>query len=142
MIQAPDLLTQFPRSPAELLGGFVILARCIDKCRATIAGANGEYHFNCPLDQQFFGLTKIDAEAFKSFVAQGKSDEEILSWVKQRTAKLTEDEILAWGYDQAHRGPESVDQKAYFEGTRRTVAPNKPYISSWFQLLDAEEGRL
>ena len=40
----PDL-TQFPpRSPRVRLGGYVILPRCLDKCRASLAGKNGEFH--------------------------------------------------------------------------------------------------
>jgi hypothetical protein len=33
------------------LGGFALLPRMLDKCRATIAGKQGEYHYNCPNDQ-------------------------------------------------------------------------------------------
>jgi hypothetical protein len=32
--------------------------------------------------------------------------------------------------------------KAYFEKMRREIAPDRPYLQTWFQLLDAEEGRL
>lgn len=142
MIQARDLQKQFPRSPAEVLGGFVILARLIDKCRATLAGTNGEYLYNCPLDRRFFDFTDIDADELKGFVAQEKSDEEIVAWVRQKASKLSENEILAWGYDAVHRGPQAIDEKTYFEDYRRKFAPDKPYISTWFQMLDAEEGRI
>src|SRR3546814_15025784 len=47
-----------PRGPRVRLGGLVLLPRVLDKCRATIAGKNGEYNFNCPLDQRFFAFTK------------------------------------------------------------------------------------
>ena len=49
-LSAPDLTQHPPRSPRVRLGGYVIFARCLDKCRATLAGKNGEYHFDCPLD--------------------------------------------------------------------------------------------
>lgn len=142
MIPAPDLRKQFPRSPAEVLGGFVILARLIDKCRATIAGTHGEYHYNCPVDQRFFDFTDIDADEFRNLVAAGKTDDEIVAWVKQKSAQLSPSEIAAWCHDQIHRGPMSIDEKGYFEELRRKAAPNKPYVRSWFQILDAEEGRL
>ena len=141
-VNAPDLRKSYPRSPAEVLGGFVILARLIDKCRATLAGTQGEYRYNCPLDRRFFDFTDIDADEFKKLLAQGKTDDEIVAWVKSKTSELSETEIAAWCHDTLHRGPYSVDEKAYFEQARRKYAPKYPYISAWFQLLDAEEGRL
>jgi hypothetical protein len=142
MIQAPDLRKQFPRSPAELLGGFAMLARAIDKCRAALAGTNGEYHFNCPLDKRLFDFTDIEADEFKNFVAKATSDDAIVAWARQKAAGLSESEIAAWSYDFLRRGPVSIDEKAYFETLRRKVAPDKPYVSSWAELLDAEEGRV
>jgi len=61
---ALDLRKDFPRSPRATLAGYVVAGRALDKCRAEIAGTAGEYHFNCPLDELFFGFTGIDAEAF------------------------------------------------------------------------------
>jgi len=36
------------------MGGYALMARMIDKGRATLNGTVGEYHFACPLDQQLF----------------------------------------------------------------------------------------
>lgn len=138
---APDLRTGFPRSPNDLVGDYVLLGRILDKCRAVVAGTNGEYNFNCPLDQRFFNFTQIDAEAFKAQVTQGKSDEEMLLWVKENSVAKTPEEILAWGYENRWSAPTEPNMKAYFEKMRRDVAPNRPYLQTWFQLLDAEEGR-
>ena len=52
-LHTPDLTEQPPRSARVRLGGYVILPRCLDKGRATIAGKNGEYHFACPLTSSF-----------------------------------------------------------------------------------------
>ncbi len=79
-IHAPDLTKQAPRSPRVRLGGYVILARMLDKGRAVLAGKNGEYKFACPLDQQFLGFSGIDAEALKQQLAAGKGDGEVLVW--------------------------------------------------------------
>ena len=59
----------YPRSPRETLSGYVIAARTLDKCRATLAGTAGEYHFDCPLDNFFFAFAEISAESLKNFVA-------------------------------------------------------------------------
>ena len=140
-MKAPDLTKTFPRSPGEVLGGFASLARIVDKCRAVIAGTQGEYKFNCPLDKRFFDFTDIDADEFKAQVAAGKSDDEIAAWVKQKTAHLSAGEIAAWSYDQRSRTPASVDEKTYFENYRQNFAPHARHAITWYQLLDAEEKR-
>lgn len=141
LTQALDLSKAYPRSVNESLGGFVLLPRIIDKCRATIAGTNGEYNYNCPLDRQFFDYTEADADAFKVEVEKGKTDEALLAWIQQHSKKLTQDEILAWSYKMRWRRP-TEDMAAYFEKMRLDFAPTNYQIETWFQLLDADEKRL
>ena len=43
---ASDLRISYPRSPRYLLGGYVIAARTLDKCRALLNATNGEYSFS------------------------------------------------------------------------------------------------
>lgn len=43
----PNLAQRLPRSPRVRLGGFVILPRIPDKCRATLAGTNGANNHAC-----------------------------------------------------------------------------------------------
>src|SRR3954471_1578393 len=81
-IQAPDLTKQPPRSARVRLGGYAILARCLDKGRATSIGKNGEYHFNCPLDQRFLNYAGVDPEALKRELGAGKGDWEIFEWIQ------------------------------------------------------------
>jgi hypothetical protein len=42
---APNLAQRPPRSPRVRLGGYVILARVLDKGRAELAGTAGEYNY-------------------------------------------------------------------------------------------------
>src|SRR3977135_4156759 len=75
---AKDLRKGYPRSPREKLGGYVIAARCVDKCRAFLLGMNGEYNYwPCSLASQWFSFTGITPDQFKEVVATGASDEEI-----------------------------------------------------------------
>src|SRR5438034_2584783 len=55
---------QFPRSPRETLADYVLAARAVDKCRAVLAGWEGEYHSNCPLDQRWLKFAEIDYDEF------------------------------------------------------------------------------
>lgn len=80
---ARDLRKQEPRSPDDELGGFRLAARCLDKCRATLAGTQGDYTYGCPMDQQFLTTAGIDQEEFKNFVSTGASDEQVADWIEE-----------------------------------------------------------
>jgi len=53
----------------------------LDKGRATAVGKNGEYHFNCPLDQHILNFASIDAKKLLAKLKKGKGDSEILDWI-------------------------------------------------------------
>jgi len=53
---APNLTQRPPRSPRVRLGGYVVLARILDKGRAELAGTAGEYKYNNPADYHWFRL--------------------------------------------------------------------------------------
>src|SRR6266516_5827949 len=87
---------QFPRSPRETLGGYVLAARAVDKCRAVLVGLKGEYHSNCPLDQRWLKFAEIDYDAFRSFVATGATDEEIAAWIGEQARTRARADIIIW----------------------------------------------
>ncbi|MEO7166440.1 MAG: DUF5069 domain-containing protein, partial [Chthoniobacterales bacterium] len=87
-VTGQDLNKEAPRSPKTRVGGYVILGRTLDKCRAMLAGDIGEYHFDCPLDNMLFGPMGIKGDDFKAEVEKGASDEEMVKWVdSHRTMK-------------------------------------------------------
>ncbi|MBK8190362.1 MAG: DUF5069 domain-containing protein [Vampirovibrionales bacterium] len=138
---APDLAKTPPRSPGAMLGPFVLLPRILDKCRATLAETQGDYQFNCSLDRRFFDFTRIDPTFFKAEVAGGKTDEEMLAWVRKHSDAQDESKILAWTYQTRTNRPESPERMARFESLRLELCPDNPYVETWFELLDADEGR-
>lgn len=95
-ITALDLTKQAPHSPRERLAGFAVAKRSIDKCRATEAGTQGEYHYACPLDQQLFAFKGIDAEQFKTAALNSDSYEDVGAWLLAHGDKRTSAEIKAW----------------------------------------------
>ena len=137
---APDLTKQPPRSGRVRLGGYVILPRMLDKGRATINGKNGEYHYDCPMDQRFLSFVGIDAEALKKELAAGKGDGEILAWIG-KNAKHQHDgsAIAAWSAQAELRAPMDVEGREYFNGIQKTAAPKREDISSWFDVLDVDD---
>jgi hypothetical protein len=95
---APDLTRVAPRSARAALGPYrVIAARAVDKCRAELAGRAGSYHYNCSLDRAFFEFTGIDADEFKQFVGTGASDEEIVSWIAEKSRVQDFRRVALWG---------------------------------------------
>lgn len=140
LTNAPDLTKAPPRSPRVRLGGYVILPRMLDKCRALIAGKNGEYNYNCPMDQRFLEFAGINAEALKKQVAAGKGDGDVLAWI-QKTAKNKpiEAQIIAWSDYQEKRGPGDTESREYFHETHVKLAPQREDISGWFDMLDLDD---
>lgn len=137
---APDLTRHPPRSPRVRLGGFIHLPRLLDKARATIAKTNGEYHFNCPVDQQFFAFTGIEAESFLKLIATGKGDGELLAYVLAHAQpKRTPSEILAWSKWFEQRAPGAVEMRAFFNESQQQMGPQRDDIVTWFDLLDLDD---
>ena len=136
----PDLTKQPPRSPRVRLGGYATLPRMLDKGRAEIARKNGEYHYNCPMDQRLLGFLGIDADALKKQLAAGKSDGEILEWI-QKSAKHQHNDFEAtvWSTQAEQRVPSDVESREYFHDIHRKAAPKREDISTWFDLLDVDD---
>jgi hypothetical protein len=137
---APDLTQQPPRSPRVRLGGYATLPRMLDKGRATINGKNGEYHFNCPLDQRVLGFLGLDANALKKELAKGKGDGEILTWIEKNAKhKHSAFEINAWSEFAERRGPMDNESRGYFSEILGKCAPKREDIGTWFELLDIDD---
>lgn len=135
-----DLTQRPPRSPRVRLGGYVILPRCLDKGRATLAGKNGEYHYACPLDQRFLEFAGVDPEALKKQLAAGKSDTEVLAWINENGShKHSDAEIAAWSAFHEHRAPADPESRKYFNDIHEKVAPKREDISTWFDILDVDD---
>ena len=84
--RAKDLRQGPPRSPHDKLGGCVITARSLDKCRAFLLGINGEYNFHpCGLSAFLWEFTGITPEQFKELVSTGASDDEVGGWLREHS---------------------------------------------------------
>src|SRR6266702_4145761 len=90
-----DLTQRPPRSFRVRLGNYVILARMLDKGRATLAGKNGEYKYNSTTDQRLVQFPGFDPDAMLKELAAGKGDGEMLEWVHSKTPRSPW-EIEAW----------------------------------------------
>ena len=137
----PDLTQHPPRSASVRLGGYALLPRMLDKCRATLAGKNGEYHYNCPLDQQILNFLGLDPEALKAEVATGKGDGELLEWINANAKnKRGAWEIAAWSTFQDNRGPDSdAETIGYFAENVAKFSKTREDIRTWADWLDLDD---
>lgn len=141
---ARDLRITFPRSPRETLGGYVIAARTLDKCRAALLGVQGEYLFNCPLDRRFFDFAAIDADEFKNFVAGGADDAEVAEFINRHSRQRTREEIVRWNNEMRYKRISELDEESqvFLEDYIRENIPEYRTIHHWFDVYDIEEGRM
>lgn len=139
-LNTPDLTRHPPRSPRTRLGGFVHLPRLIDKARAVIAGTNGDYHYNCPMDQKFWAYTGINPEAFLAEVKAGKSDSELLAYVMAHAnPKRHPAEIAVWSKWYEQLTPTPPDTRAFFNDVHRKNAAHREDIATWFDWLELDD---
>ncbi len=136
-----DLTQRPPRSVRARIGRYVLLPRLLDKCRATLAGTNGEYHYACPLDQHFFNFVGIDADALKAEVATGKGDGEILEWIEANATKPREQwEIAQWSHFQETRGVDSdAETLAWYAESIGKITTTREDIRGIADFLDLDD---
>ena len=137
----PDLTQHPPRSPRARLGGYVLLPRCLDKCRASLAGKNGDYLYACPLDQRFLQFTGINPDKLKAEIAKGLSDAEVLAWVKANAPQQrSEAEIAQWSAYAEQSTPMDNEGREFFnELVAAAKAGQREDIRGWFDLLDVDD---
>ena len=106
-----DLTKESPRSPRIRIGGYAILGRTLDKCRALVGGNIGEYHFDCPLDNTLFGFKGVKGADFKAQIENGASDQEMVEWLNRNGQKRTADEIKRWSDEVTADNPYNNPEK-------------------------------
>ncbi len=137
---APDLTRHPPRSPRTRLGGFVHLPRLIDKARAALAGTNGDYHFNCPMDQRFWTFTGVNPDAFLAEVKAGRTDSELLAYALANCSPARHpSEIAAWSAWFEQLTPTPPDTRAFFNDVHRKNAAHRHDIATWFDWLELDD---
>ena len=128
-----------PRSPRIRVGGYAILGRTLDKCRALVAGNIGEYHFDCPLDNMLFGWKRVVGADFKAEVAKGATDDEMVQWLDSHGRAKSDAEKEQWAEEVSkstlYNDPEKRD---YFIQETRKLGLN-PETTTLFDWLEADD---
>ncbi|MEM1223513.1 MAG: DUF5069 domain-containing protein [Verrucomicrobiota bacterium] len=143
-MNALDLTKDYPRSPRATLAGYIIAARTLDKCRAMLTGTQGEYHFDCPLDNLFFDFAGIQADDFKAFVATGADDSAVAKWIQANAKEHTQEALVQWNNDLRYKriSEMPVNLQVFLEGYILENIPEGKVIYYWFDVYDIEEQRI
>jgi hypothetical protein len=138
-----DLTTTAPRSAKDRLAGLVSLKRVIDKAKAHNEGTLGEYDYDCPHDRPLFEFLGTNGEEFARKVRELETDDAIAKWVQSAfLSRKTPAEIEAFNAARMRWHPEpGSHSEEYFRKLREQVAPDRPEIATWFDLLDLDEKR-
>lgn len=93
----PNLTLHPPRRPSIRLGGYVALARFLDKARADLAGQLGAYKVgpSSELDAALLAFTGADFAALRAF-AGGNDDAAVVGWLKENGKPHSDAEIADW----------------------------------------------
>lgn len=138
-----NLTVDKPRSAKDRLAGLVSLKRVIDKAKAFNAGTLGEYDYDCPHDKPLFEFLGTTGDEFARKVRELGSDDAIAAWVQSDLlAGKSEADIEKFNHSRMHWHPDpGSHSEHYFKDLRSKVAPDRPEIVTWFDLLDVDEGR-
>jgi len=134
-----NLTKQAPHSPRARVAGFAIADRTADKCRASIAGTLGEYHYDCPLDNMLFSFKGINGDQFKTAVQAAKNYEDVGAWLMANGTKKTTAEIKTWS-DEMEAGSmmKNPEKRDFFIGECKKLGLN-PEKTSMFDWLEADD---
>jgi len=136
-----DLRSSFPRSMRFKVEDYVHLARMIDKCRAVLAGTEGEYIYPCPMDERLMEFAGITADQFTAAVKSLPSDDAVANWFAQTAKEHAPAELELWNRMMLNRGPSTPASMARFKKYRDAVDSSRTDLTAWADLQDLEEGR-
>src|ERR1700720_4384407 len=136
-----DLEQRPPRSFRVRLGGFVILARMLDKGRATLVKKNGEYNYNSATDQHLVRFLGFDPDALLKELAAGKGDGQLLEWIQanSKTPRAPWD-IQAWSAFMENRRPDSdAENLALFAEDLGKHSKAREDVKTWFEAIELDD---
>jgi Domain of unknown function (DUF5069) len=118
----------------------VVLARLLDKGRATLAGKNGEYHCNCTADQHLVKFLGFDPDALLKELSTSKGDGEMLEWVKVHSKTPRSPwEIEAWSAFMEKRAPDSDAETLAFFAEELGRLSKTEDVKTWFEFGELDD---
>ncbi len=134
-MDALDLTTHPPRSPNLRLGGLLMLARTIDKLRASLPGGNLGVYYIRGFSATMLSELGIDEAALRDVVARAQSDDDVVRWVREHSDSSRYDEINA--LLRSRRIADRIDDPAFAE--RYPIVATLPREMPLLDMLDDDD---
>jgi len=130
-----------PRSFRVRLANYVILARMLDKGRATLARKNGEYKYNSTTDQRLVQFLGFDPDVLLNELGAGKGDGEIPEWIQAHSKTPRAPwKIEAWSPFMEKRGPDSdAETLALFAEYLGQHSKTREDVKTWFEAIELDD---
>jgi hypothetical protein len=80
-----DFTERPPRGPRERLDGLLMLARTIDKFRASLPGGRLNGYRIAGMSGRLLGWLGVDEESMRQQVAAAATDDDVARWLRERT---------------------------------------------------------
>ena len=117
-----------------------MLARMLDKARATLSGKQGDYIYGNPMDQLFFQFTGVSQDALLAEVKRGAGDWELLLWVNAHAApKRLPHEVRAWSSYMESMPVGEAEDLEWFAQQARRLNPVRNDLQTVMDYLDADD---
>jgi gluconokinase len=132
------------RSPHEKTGGIVHFGRMLDKIRLLLAGKlPDEYRPNVGggFDGFCCRFLWIEHPALVERVKAGGTDDEILAWAFQQGRKPSDEEVLVWDEFMRKRGWNDELSERLVSRKAESGLSQRDDIVTFFDYIDADEGR-
>lgn len=133
------------RSPADRVGGVVYFGRMIDKIRLHHAGKlppDFVANLGGGFDERCVHFLRISYQAFVDRVLAGSdSDEHLLEWALHEGKHPDEEEIEVWNEFMRKRGWKDEASQRLDERKVESGFQDRAEIETFFQYIDADEGR-
>jgi len=132
------------RSPYDKVGGLVYFGRLVDKIRLhSQSKLPKDYHENLGkgFDERCIHLLNVKYPDVVERVKKGGSDQEILDWCFTRGRKPSEDDMNIWNEFMRKRGWNDEMSERLETRKKEIGAENRDDIQTFFDYIDADEGR-
>jgi len=135
----------YPRSPREMMSGWVYLPRFVDKIRLHKAGklhADYQENFTKGFDGAWLKAAGVPADLFLQIVKNTITDGQVADWVAKNVRK-TDAEKKAFNDFALNRGREDEAMKARLKMRKaESGLADRDDITTFIDYIDADEKRL
>ncbi|MDQ6780881.1 MAG: DUF5069 domain-containing protein [Candidatus Eremiobacteraeota bacterium] len=131
-MQPLDLTKQPPRSPRVQVGGLVMIARTIDKLRASLPGGNPGSYKMPGFSAEILERLGVSEDALRGVIAKAESEDAVLAWLAAHTDQARYPEINREFSEETSEGYSEKFHASY-------PAARKYNLSNVFEIMEYDD---